>query len=333
MKKVVMMGLVVLAVAAMTMLAVGCTSDDAKTKTGPGTVGKDTGKTTTGPGDAGKPVAEDKKDEGAKPVGLEGPDKPLAGGATVEKPVKAGDGDKKEEGAAPTVDEKKEALKKEMANETTTPVTRPKDAPAPVKSYSYTLEAELIGGTKLKVERKVDGDDRSDVKLSNPADKDWKETSEVLNDGKSSYILNPTDKTGRKTPLDKDQAANTVPKSMLFVPKWDNYLYEKPRQDSQVGKLGADKVNGVETTKYKIAPLPDVANIAYVWVDKEGLVRKIEGRNAEGYAIITINVEKIDLNAKFAETAFAPPSGYTITDLAAEPAGEGKAPLKKQPAK
>jgi hypothetical protein len=88
----------------------------------------------------------------------------------------------------------------------------------------------------------------------------------------------------------------------------------------QVTEVGREDVRGVATTHYAVTPSADGTSpfeggTADVWIDDDGLVRRIEGRfdgAATGQGEVTLRAELYDLGAPVSITV---PSADQVTDL------------------
>jgi outer membrane lipoprotein-sorting protein len=324
MNKTVMFGLAVIMAVALALIGVGC-----KNKSGKGTPG------------SGSTVVDKGNLPGGKTPGGKTPDAKTPDGKTPDvEPGKTVTDGKTGEGPQPG----STTIVQKPVGDGLDYQKKPETKPSEIKSFSYTVEADTKGLTKLKIERKVDGEDRLNMKVWVWEGDAWKDTSDLINDGKNTYLLTTAIKTALKSALDKNKASIMVPKSMLFVPKWENYQFDMLGADSRAAKIGPDKIDGVELTKYKVDGLPGVAMTAHVWVDKDGIIHQIEGQDEAGATSVSLKVDKVNLNPKFSDEDFSVPADYKVTDATAPPAGGEKtpgkiegdkktAPEKKQPPK
>jgi hypothetical protein len=88
----------------------------------------------------------------------------------------------------------------------------------------------------------------------------------------------------------------------------------------QVTEVGREDVRGVATTHYAVTPSPDGTSpfeggTADVWIDDDGLVRRVEGRvdaSAAGQGEVTLRAELYDLGEPVSITV---PPADQVTDL------------------
>ena len=92
-------------------------------------------------------------------------------------------------------------------------------------------------------------------------------------------------------------------------------VLEQLRAVGEVEELGSERVRGVETTRYRALVRPpgapdDRAVPVDVWIDGDGLVRRL--RAAHGTAAATVTVELYDFGA---DVAIEPPAPEQVTAL------------------
>jgi hypothetical protein len=114
-------------------------------------------------------------------------------------------------------------------------------------------------------------------------------------------------------PADSAGGKEAVPEDMVFVPTWTEYK-DQYLSGAGVEEQGTEEVNGVSTTKYKVKGL-EGTDSGFVYVDKDNIIRRLEGFDPTGKKTLSINFVKVEVNPALTDADFTPPSDYNIMDM------------------
>ena len=188
-------------------------------------------------------------------------------------------------------------------------VKKPKEE---VKSYFYVVEMENEQG-KYKNSRLVYKTDkqRMNMKFQARRDGEWKTVSHMINNGEDVYILTYENKMAMKMPKTAGMASQATPDSLLFVPRFDEFMEEHHHPNLE--KQGTEKVNGVKATRY-LAKSDDGRTEAVFFVDQDHLLRRLEYYEG-GNRMTAMDIKEVEINPDFKDSDFQVPSGFTIRSI------------------
>jgi len=177
-------------------------------------------------------------------------------------------------------------------------------------SYVVVMDMRSGKGPWMRIENRVDGDDRMSSLLYQQDGGGWKLVSKRIANGDDGWILDPNTKTAIETSLAGKMLGEFISPEMRVNFNFSD-LTDKFGKD-YVKEVAKEKIADIEATKHEIKSPAGVRFL--VWVDGKGRMLKRETHGRTGDLIDSSKIVKLR-PMEFSDDEFKPPKDYKAKGL------------------
>ncbi len=184
-------------------------------------------------------------------------------------------------------------------------------------SMSYTLEIISDDGETMQFEYNMDGGKASYIVRNKQGGK-FVTSMWMLQDGKSSYIINPEEKMAMKLAGEKNTLLGSSFPFMHFAvqPNWLGWMKEHEKHPYYNFKeIGSEKIRGVKCKVMEVVDKNTDRKMHYYVSDKNVIQRWIHFPSKSSPGKTTMDLLDYSINKGVDKDKLALPSGYQVQDM------------------